>query len=65
MNERRYEISILVGPCSQTEAERIMRAAHEVAVKAGGAPGTALNFWDEEDGSGGSPGGPVEGVEVI
>ena len=60
---RRYEISILIGPCTQEEAEGAMRQAHEAVADLG--PGTALNFWDEEDGEGGRPGDPVPTVDVI
>ena len=49
MSERRYEISVLIGPCSQEDAERIMLAVHAVAETEGGFPGTALNYWDEDE----------------
>ena len=38
----RYEISILVGPCSQNEAENAMQAAADAALKTGVRPGAAL-----------------------
>lgn len=59
---KRYVISILVGPCSQEEAEGAMKAAHEVVDGLGLGPGTALDHWDEDEGC---PGDMVEGVEIL
>lgn len=59
----RYEISILVGPCSQEEAEEMMVAAHEAVKDTPNAgPGTILKFWDENHNRSGSF---VDGVEVL
>ena len=62
MTEQRYEISILVGPCSQEAAELLMVELHGIAVASGGEPGTSLNHWDEDDNC---PGLGVEDVDVL
>jgi hypothetical protein len=56
----RYEVSILIGPCTQQEAEDAMVKAHEAVKDLG--PGTTLKLWNEEWCE---PGDHVEGVEIL
>lgn len=60
--KRRYEVSVLIGPCTQEHAESVMETLHEAADLMDGSPGTSLNYWDEENMQ---PGLPVDEVEVL
>ena len=62
---KRYEISILIGPCSEEEAIAALEVAHEAVASFPSAnhlgPGSGLNEWDEENQQPGRPIGDTLG----